>query len=272
MKIKFTKMHGLGNDFILIEDLAGRVRLSPRRIGILCDRRYGIGADGVLLVRGSSRADARMRIFNPDGSEAEMCGNGIRCFGRYLRRRGLIRRDELQVQTRAGIIALKLKGEMVEVDMGCPVLEGEKIPVRRKGKVINQTMKLGGRNFRVTCVSMGNPHCVIFYPPPARPEISRWGPRIESDRFFPRKTNVEFARVLSPRKLKVDVWERGAGITPACGTGAAAALVAAVLTGRTGRRATVILPGGKLEIEWREDDHVLMTGPATFVFRGEIEV
>ncbi len=265
-------MHGLGNDFILIEDLAGRVNLNPRRIGLLCDRRYGIGADGILLVKRSSRADARMRVFNPDGSEAEMCGNGIRCFARFLRRRGLVRRDELKVQTGAGVLQLNIKGEMVEVEMGRPELLGEKIPLRRKGKVVNQVVKLGRRNFRITCLSMGNPHCVIFYPPPVKPEVARWGPLIEKDRFFPRKTNVEFVRVLSRRKLKVDVWERGAGITPACGTGACASLVAAALIGKTERRATVLLPGGELEIEWREDGQVLMTGPAAFVFEGEIDI
>ena len=264
-------MHGLGDDFILIEDLAGRVRLGRDRIRFLCDRRYGIGADGILLVKRSSRADARMRVFNPDGSEAEMCGNGIRCFARFLRRRGLVDRDDLKVQTGAGLLRLKIKGEMVEVEMGCPELEGEKIPVRRKGKVINQMVKVGGRNFRITCLSMGNPHCVIFYPPPARPKVSRWGPLIEKDSFFPRKTNVEFARVLTRGKIKVDVWERGAGITPACGTGACASLVAAVLTGQTKRKAAVILPGGELEIEWREDGQVLMTGPAAFVFEGSLE-
>lgn len=272
MKLRFTKMHGLGNDFILIDDSAGRVRLTRGRIRFLCDRRYGIGADGILLVKKSSRADARMRVFNPDGSEAEMCGNGIRCFALFLRRRGLIRRDELKVQTGAGILNLKIQSKMVEVEMGRPELAGEAIPLRRTGRVINQRVKLGGKNFRITCVSMGNPHCVIFYPPPAQPEISRWGPLIEGDRFFPNKTNVEFARVLSPRRLKVDVWERGAGITPACGTGACAALVASVLTEKTQRRATVILPGGELKVEWRQDDQVLMTGPAEFVFQGEIEI
>jgi len=270
MKIKFTKMHGLGNDFILIEDLAGRVRLTPDRIRFLCDRRLGIGADGVLLVRRSTRADARMRVFNSDGSEAEMCGNGIRCFARFLRRRGLVDRDDLKVQTGAGILRLKINGEMVKVEMGKPELEGEKIPIRRKGMVINRMVKVGGRNFRITCLSMGNPHCVIFYPPPAQPEVSRWGPLIEKDAFFPHKTNVEFARVLNRHKIKVDVWERGAGITPACGTGACASLAAAVLTGKTERSATVVLPGGELKIEWREDGQILMTGPAAFVFEGEI--
>ena len=272
MKIRFTKMHGLGNDFILIEDLAGLVRLNREKIRLLCDRRYGIGADGILLVKRSSRADARMRVFNPDGFEVEMCGNGIRCFARFLRRRGLVRRDELKVQTGAGILGMKIKGEMVEVEMGRPEFSGEKIPLRRKGKVINQVVKLAGRDFRITCVSMGNPHCVIFYPPSARPDVSRWGPLIEEDGFFPRKTNVEFVKVISPRRLKLDIWERGAGLTPACGTGACASLVASVLAGKTERSATVVLPGGELEIEWREDDQVLMTGPAAFVFQGEIEV
>ncbi len=271
MKIHFTKMHGLGNDFIVIEDLDGKLGIGPKEAVFLCDRKFGVGADGVLIIGHSEKADLKMKVFNSDGSEAEMCGNGIRCFALYAKEKGLVSGDSFAVETPAGIIKPEIKGEEVEVDMGEPVLEGPRIPINLEGQVIDHPASFGGNNFRITCVSMGNPHCIIFREGGGEVDLEGLGPMIENDVLFPRRTNVEFVRVIGPDEIEVKVWERGAGPTLACGTGACASLVASVLNSKTGREATVRLPGGDLKVEWREEDNrVYMTGPAAFVFSGEI--
>jgi diaminopimelate epimerase len=287
MNLRFTKMHGLGNDFILIDcrdnelsrGLINQARLSElsRR---LCHRRFGIGADQVLLLYPSSVADFKMVIFNSDGSEVEMCGNGIRCFAKYIWDRGLSEKEVLAVETAAGIIRPGKSGQLVKVDMGEPVLEGRLIPVNLpphpplgkggQGGVIDFPLKIEDREFRITAVSMGNPHAVIFVDDVETFEVKRYGPLIENHELFPRRINVEFIQVLDSGTLRMRVWERGSGETLACGTGASAAAVASNLRGFTGKRVKVILTGGELVIEWKEDDHVYMTGPAVEVFEGSI--
>ncbi len=272
MNLEFTKMQGLGNDFLLLDNMSGRLELSPEEVRFLCDRHFGVGGDGGITASPSSRADLKMRIFNSDGSEAEMCGNGIRCFALYARDRGLAAGPEMAVETAAGVIRPRIEGDRVVVDMGEPEFSGPRIPVNLPGEVIDHPAVFGGREVEITCVSMGNPHCVIFYPPGEEPPVGELGPLIETDPLFPEKTNVEFIRVRNRRELDFAVWERGSGITLACGTGACAALAASARTGRTGREALVHLPGGDLEIEWRENNHIFMTGPAVEVFVGRIEI
>ncbi len=272
VKINFTKMHGLGNDFIIIDDreerLAGLPGLSKR----LCNRRFGIGADQLIIIRDSDMADFRMLIYNPDGSEAEMCGNGVRCFARYLLTGGITSNEDLNIETKGGIIKTKVRGGLVEVDMGEPRLEPEDIPVRLDGRVISHPLRVLDEDISITCVSMGNPHTVIFLKEVRAFPVDRFGPVIENHNLFPQRTNVEFARVVSEREIEMRVWERGAGETMACGTGACATLVAAVLNGLTHKRATVHLKGGDLDILWGEDNHIYMTGPAEEVFVGEMEI
>jgi diaminopimelate epimerase len=264
--ISFVKMHGLGNDFILVDNRSGRLRLRPADARFLCRRSFGVGADGVIVAERTRRADLRMAILNSDGSRAEMCGNGIRCLALWARRHGLVRANRLSVETDAGVKAIRILGDTATVDMGEPCFEGRKIPVRRDGEILDHPRQFGPNRFRITCVSMGNPHCVIFADPASAP----LGERIETDPFFPKRTNVEFVRVRSRFEIEVGVWERGAGITLACGTGACASAVASARLGKTGRRVKVRLPGGTLRVEWAADNHVYMTGPAEFVFTGEV--
>lgn len=278
MKVPFTKMHGLGNDFVFVD-----VRESPlpdpegfsKKYG---DRRFGIGADQILLVGkpAGAGADLRMDIYNQDGSRVEMCGNGIRCFAKFVRDRGLPEgqgKDVLEVETLAGIIRPRLLADgRVEVDMGPPRLDGPEIPVKLEGRVIDREVTVGGAKRTLTCVSMGNPHAVFFVDDVAAVPLETWGPAIETDPLFPRKTNVEFVQVAKDGTLLTRVWERGSGVTLACGTGACGVAVAAALTKRASRKSTVRLPGGDLSIEWRESDgRVYMTGPAAEVYRGEVE-
>ena len=279
--LRFTKMHGLGNDYIFVNGMSERLpRVSlPRLARALSDRHFGIGADGLILVLPSRSAQFRMQVFNADGSEAEMCGNGIRMFARYVYEHGLTRDRELAVETLAGVIRPRLmvrggRVASVRVDMGEPRLERSEIPMRGKpGRVIGEALRVDGERYEVTAVSMGNPHCVIFVKEVAEFPVARVGPAIERHRAFPRRTNVEFVQVLGRSALRMRVWERGAGETLACGTGACATLVAAVLNGKADRKATVHLPGGDLKIEWRaSDNRVYMTGPAEEVFCGEITV
>ncbi|MEA1927432.1 MAG: diaminopimelate epimerase [Candidatus Auribacterota bacterium] len=272
MEISFTKMQGLGNDFILIDDPDGNLNLHPEQIRFLCDRHFGIGADGIIAVGPSEKADLKMRIFNPDGSEPEMCGNGIRCFAIYAREQGLISGDEMTVETLAGIMRPSIDGSRVMVDMGEPELSGPLIPVDLPGKVIDHPAVFGEHQVSITCVSMGNPHCVIFYQSDQKLPVEELGPVIETNPLFPEKINVEFIHVINGKEINFQVWERGAGITLACGTGACAAVVAGVLTERTGREVLVHLPGGDLAVEWREDNHVYMSGAAATVFAGEIDL
>lgn len=277
--MKFTKMHGLGNDFIMVDCLNKEL---PADLGsvskTLCDRHFGIGADGLVLILPSDTADIRMRIFNPDGSEPEMCGNAIRCFARYVYEHNLIRKPTIRVETLAGPIVpeLILEGEKVvsvRVDMGEPRLERDMIPMEGPaGQVINEPVTIGSDTYYVSCVSMGNPHCITFVPDVNTVPITDVGPQMETHPLFPRKTNVEFIQVLNEGEVNMRVWERGAGETLACGTGACATAVACALNRRTGRKVKVHLTGGDLDIEWAEDNHVYMTGPGEYAFTGETDL
>jgi diaminopimelate epimerase len=271
-ELRFTKMHGCGNDFIFIDCLNGEKADLEKLARRLCDRRFGIGADQLLTVHPSTRADFRMEIYNSDGGQVEMCGNGIRCFAKYVHDRGLTNKEELEVETLAGIIRPRLVGNQVEVDMGEPILEGRKIPVNADGKVLNQALEVDGVAYRVTCVSMGNPHCVVYADDLDRLDLERVGPRFEHHSFFPKRVNTEFVKVLGPQEIRMRVWERGAGETWACGTGACAATVAGALNGKHQRKVTVHLRGGDLVVDWRGDHHVYMTGGAEEVFEGTIKI
>ena len=275
MAIAFTKWQGCGNDFVLIDDRAERIA-APSELAVrMCDRHYGIGADGLILVLPSEKADFRMRIFNGDGSEAEMCGNGIRCFARLLYDEGVTKETWFTVETGAGVLSPSLivtdgKVEAVRVDMGEPVLEAAEIPVAGFGRerVVGRPITVLSDMYEATCVSMGNPHCVVFVEALDTLDIHRLGPAFETHAWFPRRVNTEFVVVTDRTHLRMRVWERGAAVTLACGTGACATLVAAVLNHRAERRAEIALDGGVLHVEWAEDNHVYMTGPAELVFRG----
>jgi len=272
MELEFTKMHGAGNDFIFLDCLKRDVPNLGAVAGKLCDRRFGIGADQLLTVHPSKVADFRMEIYNADGSEVEMCGNGIRCFAKYVYDHGITKKRDLEIETLAGIIRPRIVGEMVEVDMGEPILEGRKIPVGAEGRIINYPLTVDGATYEVTCVSMGNPHCVLFLDDIDSLELAKIGPKFEHHPFFPKRVNTEFIKILNPAEVKMRVWERGAGETWACGTGASAVGVAGALSGRTEREVTVHLKGGDLLIEWRDDGRVYMTGGAEEVFRGTVRV
>lgn len=259
--MNFTKMHGLGNDFIIVEP---KIPINYPELAIkLCDRHFGIGADGLILVDPpdfSSNCDINWRIFNSDGTEPQMCGNGIRCFARYVYEKGLVKNKKFSVGTLAGEITPEiLDNGQVRVDMGQPMPDLIDYPVEIEGKALN-----------ITTVSMGNPHCIVFTGEETGKLAKTLGPVLEIHRLFPEKTNVEFVKVLSGDKIRVDVWERGCGITLACGTGACASVVAAVLNGLVKNSVKVELPGGELLIEWdRPTDRVFMTGSAEFVFEGD---
>lgn len=271
-EIPFTKMHGCGNDFIFLDCLNGDIDDLGKLAKKLCDRRFGIGADQLLTVHPSKAADFKMEIYNADGGQVEMCGNGIRCFAKYVYDHGLTQKKELRVETLAGIIRPRLIEDLVEVDMGKPILEGEKIPVNAGGKIINRPLEMEGTTYSITCVSMGNPHCVLYLDAIDELDLEKIGPRFEHHPFFPKRVNTEFVKVLSSHEVGVRVWERGAGETWACGTGACAVGVAGVLTGKTERKITVHLKGGDLLIEWRDDNRVYMTGGAEEVFHGTVKV
>lgn len=273
--MEFSKIHGLGNDFILVDDRREELADCPRLAREICHRHFGVGADGLILVQPSRVADFKMRIFNADGSEAEMCGNGIRCFAKFVYERGMTGKTRFTVETPAGIMVPQCRVKegrvtMVTVDMGEPRLAARDIPLAEGGgePVVDRPLEAAGQIFRITTVSMGNPHCVIPVEDVAGIRLEEVGPQIERHPLFPRKTNVEFVQFLSPTRARVRVWERGAGATLACGTGACAVAVAGHLLGKTERRLTVTLPGGDLAIEWAEDNHLYMTGPAAEVFRG----
>ncbi len=278
MEIVFTKMHGLGNDFIMVDSRESTLPDPGGFAARYCDRRFGIGADQLIVLYPSARADFRMGIFNADGGEVEMCGNGLRCLAKYIWDRGLAEKPVLDIETLAGIIRPERDGELIKVDMGEPVFEPEKIPVAlgqgsMKGPIIDYPLRVKDREFRITCVSMGNPHAVIFLEgDPEQFSVSLWGPEIENHPFFPRRTNVEFVHVRSKDTVAMRVWERGAGETLACGTGACAAGVASMLKGLTDKRVTLSLLGGDLLIEWKQNNHVSMTGPAVEVFEGKMKV
>ena len=276
--LRFTKMHGIGNDYVYVDAFDASVPDPPALARRVSPRRTAIGSDGLILIRRSEVADCRMEMYNADGSRGEMCGNGIRCVAKYAFEHGLTRANPMRIETDAGVKLLDLElssGRVarVTVDMGAPILDGPRIPVAAEGRVVDAPLEVGGEEYRVTCVSMGNPHCVVFVDDVAAFDLPRIGPEFEHHRFFPKRVNTEFVRVDGPRELTMRVWERGSGETAACGTGACAVLVAAALTGRAERAATVHLNGGDLAIQWHEsDDHVLMTGSAEEAFSGEIEV
>jgi diaminopimelate epimerase len=282
MNLKFSKYHGLGNDFILIDNReSNEPFISSQEVVKICDRHFGIGADGVIFVLPAKKdTDYTMRIFNSDGSEPEMCGNGIRCMAMYITT-DLEGKENIgktyRIHTRAGVISPTIKdNNKVRVDMGKPFLRASEIPTNlpeKEGKVINQSLSVQGQNYSVTCVGMGNPHCLVFVDDVASIDLNSIGPDFETHPAFPQKTNTEFVEVIKHNYLKMRVWERGAGITLACGTGACATVVAGVLNDICDRLTTVELPGGCLEIEWsKNNNHVYMTGPATKVFTGEFEL
>ena len=274
--IAFTKMHGIGNDYIYI-DCFGGLPADPGRLAQeMSPRHFSVGADGVVLICPSDCADARMRMFNADGSEAEMCGNGIRCVGKYVYDNGHTDKEQVRIETLAGVLTLRLhvsggKVETVTVDMGEPRLAPKDIPVSGPGEdFINRPLRVQGRVWNVTAVSMGNPHAVVFMHGIDNLDLSGIGPQFEHHPLFPRRTNTEFVEVVGRHHLKMRVWERGAGETLACGTGACASVVAAVLTGNTERKVRMKLLGGELDIEWdKATNHVFMTGGAVTVFTGE---
>ena len=314
--LPFTKMQGAGNDYVYVNcfeqtdvwdavDSPGEIDV-PRLAREVSDRHFGIGSDGLILIGPSEVADARMRMFNADGSESQMCGNGIRCVAKYLfdhdicrgssdtqsggmaTSRSRVAMDErspdehtslLAIETGAGVLQLQLfitrdsvgreTVDRVRVDMGKPILPGEKIPTTFPGEqVVNERLSVGGHDFEVTCVSMGNPHCIIYVDEPTHELVLGIGHLIEHDAHFPERVNVEFVQVISPDEIRMRVWERGSGETLACGTGASAVCVAGVLAGKTNRKILAHLVGGDLELEWAENDHVFMTGPAVEVFSG----
>ena len=275
--MKFAKMHGAGNDYVYVNGFAEKVADPAALARAVSNRQFGIGSDGLILILPSEVADVRMRMFNADGSEAEMCGNGIRCVAKYAYDHGLVSSKNIRVETGAGIKPLQLftnaadKVERVRVNMGQPVLKRSLIPMTgpEAEQVVAESLAVLDRTFAITCVSMGNPHCVIFVDDVDTFPVELYGPAIENHPRFPRRINVEFVQVLSSGEVRQRTWERGAAETLACGTGASAVTVAGVLTGRTGRRLLNHLRGGDLEMEWAEDGDIYMTGPAVQVFEGD---
>ncbi len=273
----FTKMHGLGNDYVYVNCFAEYVREPDRIAKRISDRHFGIGSDGLILICPSEKADFKMEIYNADGSRAEMCGNGIRCLAKYVYDQKMTRKRELLIETLAGVRKLWLqvskdKVEQVTVDMGYPTLQADKIPIiSENSRVIQEKITIHQTEYRMTGVSMGNPHAVVYVKRAAGIDLNRMGPEFEYHGRFPRRINVEFVEVLDRMRLKVRVWERGAGETLACGTGACASVVASVLNDLTERQVSVQLEGGELTVLWsREDGRVYMTGPAETVYDGEI--
>ncbi|MDR0864105.1 MAG: diaminopimelate epimerase [Candidatus Symbiothrix sp.] len=277
--MKFIKMHGAGNDYVYIDCFKEKVD-HPEALAIkVSDRHKGIGSDGLVLIMPSDTCDFRMRMFNLDGSEAQMCGNASRCVGKYVYDKGYTTKQKITLETKAGIKILELfpvNGlvEKVKVDMGEPVLIAKEIPVRWKDeKLINQVIDFEPEKYAVTCVSMGNPHAIIFTEGIDRLDLEKIGKKIENHPMFPEKVNVEFVEILSPTHARMRVWERGSGETQACGTGACAVQVAAVLNNKLENKSTISLLGGDLELEWnKENNHVYMTGEAVEVFNGSYEL
>lgn len=270
----FTKMHGIGNDFVLIDcvkNLLSTFSL-PALAREMCDRKFGVGADGIIVIEKGKDAAFSMRMFNPDGSEAEMCGNGIRCLARLVKDRGYTELDKFPIETNAGLLEVEVRdGKQVRVNMGKARTLRKEIPMRGQldETALSFELDAAGQKFDASAISMGNPHCVIFVEDVERVPLDIWGPAIECHEMFPQRTNVQFTQVLSTQELKVKTWERGAGATLACGTGACAASVASFLRGLSERTTLVHLPGGDLTIEYTENGTVYMTGPAEYVFEGE---
>ncbi len=279
--MKFTKMHGIGNDFVVVNGIDYEITEEqyPELARRMNDRKFGIGGDGLIMVLPSKVAEYKMRMFNPDGTEAEMCGNGIRCFAKYVGDRKMSQEGHVKVETLDGVKVLKQvsRGNRLEgwlVDMGIPRLTRPEIPMRGedRGRVISEGLKAEGRRFEITAVSMGNPHVVIFEDNLDSLPLARFGSAIENHKSFPQRTNVHFVKVVGTGEVVVRTWERGAGETLACGTGACACVVAGVLNKKTSRSVLVHLPGGDLKIDWNGEDHVMMLGPAEEVFEGEFQV
>ena len=275
--IKFTKMHGLGNDYVYMDAIHQHIEDESTLAQFVSNRHFGIGSDGLILICKSEKADFKMRMFNSDGSEAEMCGNGIRCVGKFVYDKGLTQKTEVTIETLAGIKTLQLnvkngKVETVKVDMGEPILEPKEIPeISEEKPVKNLKLKAEDKEFVFTCVSMGNPHAITIVDNTKEFDVEKYGKVLEVNKAFPNKTNVEFIEIVDKNNIKMRVCERGAGETLACGTGACASVVACVLNNLTERNVNVELLGGKLEIEWnKNDNHVYMTGPAVTVFEGEL--
>lgn len=275
--IKFTKMHGLGNDYVYIDAINQKIENESSLAKFVSNRHFGIGSDGLILICKSEIADFKMRMFNSDGSEAEMCGNGIRCVGKFVYDKGLTNKTTVKIETLAGIKTLILntkdrKVETARVDMGEPILEAEKIPVISTEKPVkNLELEAENKKFKFTCVSMGNPHAITIVENTKEFDVEKYGKVLEIDKAFPKKANIEFAQIVDRQNINMRVWERGAGETLACGTGACATAVACNLNGLTDRKVNIELLGGTLNIEWNEtDNHVYMTGPAVTVFDGEL--
>ncbi|MDO4586980.1 MAG: diaminopimelate epimerase [Planctomycetia bacterium] len=279
--MRFTKMQGAGNDYIYVNCFDESLPVDPKEIcPKICDRHFGVGSDGLVLILPSKVAEARMRMFNPDGSESEMCGNAIRCVAKYIYDHRIVSKNVFRIETGAGVLTLfcELENDLVSkvrVDMGEPILVPEMIPTTLRmpnssvSPIIDLPLTVADRTFPVCCVSMGNPHCVTFVDQINDDWVLRIGPQIEKDIHFPRKVNAEFVEVLSRKELKMRVWERGTGETLACGTGACAVAISAMISNRTDRKITIHLVGGDLEIEWSDNNHILMTGPAVEVFSGQ---
>lgn len=277
--MKFTKMHGAGNDYVYVNCFEETVENPPEAAIRVSNRNFGIGSDGLILIMPSLVADVKMRMFNSDGSESEMCGNGIRCVAKYAYDHGIVSKREITAETGAGILNLQLftnggKVDRVRVNMGEPRLTRAEIPMAGNGsmRVVSEPLNILHSTFPITCVSMGNPHCVIFVDDVKSFPVEKYGPLIENHELFPRRTNVEFVQVISRTEVRQRTWERGTGETLACGTGASAVSVAGVLNGFTERRILNHLSGGDLELEWQEDGPVFMTGPAVEVFTGEMDI
>ncbi len=275
--MRFTKMHGCGNDYVYVDCINGKVPRDPAALSrVISDRHFGVGSDGLILICPSETADARMRMFNADGSEAEMCGNGLRCVAKFVHDHGIVRKPKLAIETGRGVLKVDLeirsgKVERARIDMGAPILQASDIPTTLPGDPPKDApLTIDGATLKFTCVSMGNPHAVTFVPEITDQLVQVVGPKVEKHPAFPRRTNVEFIKVNRPDDATMRVWERGSGETLACGTGACASAVAGILTGRLARRATIHLLGGDLELEWSESDNrVFLTGPAVEVFTGD---
>ena len=269
----FLKMHGLGNDFVVFDARDSALSLTPAQIRFLSDRHFGVGCDTVVVIRpGGATADASVLFYNADGTESEACFNASRCVARLLLdERGLAR---VKLSTKGGMLVCSDAGKgLVTLDMGEPRLDWSQVPVAAAVDTTSFPLDIGGTSVPVSAVSMGNPHCVLFVPDAEKAPLTALGPRIETLPFFPNRTNVEFAQVLDQSRIRMRVWERGVGVTLACGTGACATAVAAIRRGLTGRKVDLVLDGGTLQIEWREEDgHVLMTGPTAMPFRGRVDL
>jgi len=268
--MRFTKMEGAGNDYVYVDLFEEEVPDAPALAVAVSDRHTGIGADGLILLAPSRRADVRMIMYNADGSRAQMCGNGLRCLARLALEHGRTTANPMRIETDSGLREAEVRDGAVRVNMGLPQLEPEKVPVRLAGaRIVDTDIEVDGETLAVTCVSMGNPHAVVYVDDVEAFDVARFGPALESHELFPERVNASFVEVIDPGSVKQRTWERGSGETRACGTGASAVCVAGVLTGRTAARVRCHLPGGELFCEWDDEGPVYLTGPAVMVFRGE---